>query len=378
MKFQTITKFAFLAFFLLTVAFLSSCTSDSDNKDEKVFSYKDFLPPSKGGRGEILLQMDSSKWEGDLGAAVRELYMTPMPGFPQPAEPIFKLYHAAPKKVNDLLDEYHSIFVVLSLESKSYDSDILRKKFSKESLDRIEADTTPYLIVKQDEHAKNQQVVYLIGKDDEQLIKHMKANEEKLREIFYKTERERSYLVAFRGGKQTGRMQRYEKEHGFKLGIPDGYQEAKDIIITNKQKQDSGFVFMRLIDNANGRDRNIFVAYKPYTSQGQLNADSVLAWRRELGEKYMKDPDRGSYVTDQTDVMPYFSQEINFKGHYAIEIRALWKLTSLTSGGPFLGYLIVDEKKNRLYYIEGFIFAPTSKKRDYIREVESILWTFEL
>ncbi|WP_338792370.1 DUF4837 family protein [Bernardetia sp. Wsw4-3y2] len=370
MKFQTITKFAFLAFFLLTGVFLFSCSSD--NKDEKVFSYKDFLPPSKGGRGEILLQMDSSKWEGDLGAAVRELYMAPMPGFPQPAEPIFKIYHAAPKKVNDLLEEYHSIFVVLSLDSKSTDSDLLRKKFAKESLDRIEADTTPYLIVKQNEHAKDQQVVYLIGKNDEQLIKHMKANEEKLREIFYKTERERSRLVAFRGGTQTGKMERYKKEHGFMIGIPDGYQEAKDI-----NEQDSGFVFMRLIDNANGRDRNVFVAYKPYSSQGQLNADSVLAWRRELGEKYMKDPDRGSYVTDQTDVVPYFSQEINFKGHYAIEIRALWKLTSLTSGGPFLGYLIVDEEKNRLYYIEGFIFAPTSKKRDYIREVESILWTFE-
>ncbi len=367
MKIQTITKFSFLAFFIL---FFSSC-SDSKNI-EKTFSYKDFLPPSKGGRGEILLQMDSSKWEGDLGAAVRELYMAPMPGFPQPAEPIFKIYHAAPKKVNDLLEEYHSIFVLLSLESKTIDSDILRKKFSKQSLDRIAADTTPYLIVKQNEHAKNQQVVYLIGKDDEQLIKHMKANEEKLREIFYKTERQRSHLVAFRGGKQTGKMERYKKQHGFSIGIPDGYQEAKDI-----NEQDSGFVFLRMIDNANGRDRNIIVTYKPYTSQGQLNADSVLAWRRELGEKYLKDPDRGSYMTDQTDIIPYFSKETNFKGKYAIEIRALWKLTSNTSGGPFLGYLIVDEKKNRLYYIEGFIFAPTSKKRDYVREVESILWTFE-
>lgn len=369
MKFQTITKFAFVALFLFTMTFLSSCSSKSE---EETFSYRDFLPPSQGGRGEILLQMDSSKWEGELGAAVRELYMAPMPGFPQPAEPIFKLYHVAPKKVNDLLEEYHSIFVVLSLESNSTDSDILRKKFAKESLDRIKADTTPYLIVKQDVDAKNQQVVYLIGKNDKQLIKHLKSNEEKLREIFYKTERERSYLVAFRGGKQTGKMERYKKEHDFMIGIPEGYQEAKDI-----HEGDSGFMFMRLIDNANGRDRNVFVAYKPYTSQGQLSPDSLLAWRRELGEKYMKDPDRGSYVTDQTDVVPYFSQEINFKGHYAIEIRALWKLTSLTSGGPFLGYLIVDEKKNRLYYIEGFIFAPTSKKRDYIREVESILWTFE-
>ncbi len=370
MKFQTITKFAFLAFFILSITLFSSCSSDK--KEEKVFSYRDFLPPSKGGRGEILLQMDSSKWEGELGAAVRELYMAPMPGFPQPAEPIFKIYHAAPKKLNDLLEEYHSIFVVLSLESNSTDSDILRKKFAKESLARIEADTTPYLIVKQDVDAKNQQVVYLIGKDDAQLIKHLKANEEKLREIFYKTERERSRLVAFRGGKQEGRMERYKKEHGFTIGIPEGYQEAKSI-----QEADSGFVFMRLIDNANGRDRNIFVAYKPYSSQKQLSADSILTWRRKLGEKYMKDPDKGSYMTDQTDVIPYFSQQINFKGKYAIEIRALWKLTSNTSGGPFIGYLIVDEAKNRLYYIEGFIFAPTSKKRDYIREVESILWTFE-
>lgn len=375
MKFQTITKFAFLAFFLFTITIFSSCSSKKAG--EKEFTYRDFLPHSKGGRGEMMLLMDSSQWNGDLGAAAREVYMAPMPGFPQPAEPVFKIYHVRPAETTNLLEEYHSIFVVLSLANNSEDSEELKKKFSKESLTRIAADTTPYLIVKQDVHAKNQQVVYLIGKDDAQLIKHLKANAEKLREIFYKTERQRSYLVAFRGGKQTGRMQRYEKEHGFKMDIPDGYQEAKDIIITNKQKQDSGFVFLRLIDNANGRDRNIFVAYKPYISQGQLSVDSVLAWRRELGEKYMKDPDKGSYMTDQTDVMPYFSQKINFKEHYAVEIRALWRLTSLTAGGPFLGYLIVDEKKNRLYYIEGFIYAPTSKKRDYVREVESILWTFE-
>lgn len=375
MKFQAIIKFTILFFSLFSLAFLAACSGD-DKDGEDTFAYRDFLPPSKGGRGEILLQMDSSKWAGDLGAAVRELYMAPMPGFPQPAEPIFKLYHAAPKKVNDLLEEYHSIFVVLSLDSKTIDSDILRKKFSKESLDRIAADTTPYLVVKKDVNAKNQQLVYLIGKNDEQIIKHLKANEEKLREIFYKTERQRSYLVAFRGGEQTGRMERYKKEHKFTLKIPTGYQEAKDTYVENVE-QDSGFIFLRMIDNANGRDRNIVVAYKPYTSQRQLKVDSVLHWRRELGEKYMKDPDRGSYMTDQTDLIPYFSQEINFKGHYAVEVRALWKLTSNTSGGPFLGYLIVDEEKNRLYYIEGFIYAPTHKKRDYIREVESIIWTFE-
>jgi hypothetical protein len=45
-------------------------------------------------------------------------------------------------------------------------------------------------------------------------------------------------------------------------------------------------------------------------------------------------------------------------------------------GGPYIGYALVDEKAGRLYYIEGFAYAPGKDKREIMRELDAILWTF--
>ena len=33
---------------------------------------------------------------------------------------------------------------------------------------------------------------------------------------------------------------------------------------------------------------------------------------------------------------------------------------------------------NRIYYKEGYVYAPGRKKRDLMQEIASILWTFEI
>jgi hypothetical protein len=63
--------------------------------------------------------------------------------------------------------------------------------------------------------------------------------------------------------------------------------------------------------------------------------------------------------------------------HFAMEIRALWKTNTQTMGGPYVGYALIDQSKARLYYIEGFAYAPGKDKREIIRELETILWTFK-
>ena len=75
--------------------------------------------------------------------------------------------------------------------------------------------------------------------------------------------------------------------------------------------------------------------------------------------------------------MPYYTQEINLNGNYAFELRGLWKLSDISAGGPFVSYTTVDEKLGRLYYIEGYVYRPSDDKRDWIREMDTILQTFQ-
>jgi hypothetical protein len=46
--------------------------------------------------------------------------------------------------------------------------------------------------------------------------------------------------------------------------------------------------------------------------------------------------------------------------------------------GPFITYLIEDKINNRYIVLDGFTFAPSVGKRDYVLELESIINSLSL
>ena len=48
-------------------------------------------------------------------------------------------------------------------------------------------------------------------------------------------------------------------------------------------------------------------------------------------------------------------------------------MSAYPMAGPFLTYIINDKENNRKLILEGFVFAPATKKRDYMFELEAIL-----
>ena len=41
-------------------------------------------------------------------------------------------------------------------------------------------------------------------------------------------------------------------------------------------------------------------------------------------------------------------------------------------GGPFVLNVVLDEKNSRIIYMMGYVYAPDGKKRNMLRQVESI------
>ena len=54
------------------------------------------------------------------------------------------------------------------------------------------------------------------------------------------------------------------------------------------------------------------------------------------------------------------------------ETRGKWEVKNNFMAGPFLNYTIVDKENNRLVVVEGFTYAPSVNKRDFIFELEAI------
>ena len=47
-------------------------------------------------------------------------------------------------------------------------------------------------------------------------------------------------------------------------------------------------------------------------------------------------------------------------------------------GGPFYSHTRLDEINQRVITVEGFVFAPGTKKRNAIRQLEAAIYTMKL
>ena len=59
-------------------------------------------------------------------------------------------------------------------------------------------------------------------------------------------------------------------------------------------------------------------------------------------------------------------------GKKAYETRGKWEVKNDFMAGPFLNYTVVDKQQNRLIVFEGFTYAPSINKREFVFELEAI------
>ncbi len=344
---------------LLTIPLLlSSCKQEDGAKF-------DLLPSAKGGRGEIILVMDSTKWQGELGQALRDVLTIPTPGLPRP-QSLFTVRYIKPHLFAGLLKQHHNIITVTTFDLNTYGSNLLQSYFTPESKQMV-LNGERFQQVKRDEFAKGQVVYRLFGAEDAPLREHIRTNAQNIRDFFNQEERNRvrADLLSIKGNE--GIEKNLEDAHGFAMHVPIGYRIAKDT---------AGFIWLRHPEAK--IDRNLFVAYQPYTNQAQFETENLIAWRDSIAFQHIYgDPDNSNsfVVTERLD--PVIARQFDRNGQYVVELRGRWKTNNISMGGPFLSYVFLDKTQKRMFYIEGFLFSPSVKQREIMREFEVVLNTFE-
>jgi hypothetical protein len=345
---------------LLIGVFVLLAFSCSDNKEDKRY-----LPKATGKPGDVILVMDSVQWKGELGAEVRKIFRALVPGLPQ-EEPMFNLIWVHPARLK-LLTQIRNLVYVFTLDQATLGSKALRRDFTPETLEKIKTDTSFYRFSRKDEYSKGQEVLYLFGDTEENLTLHLRKDAQNIIDHFNEIERSRLEVKMFGSRSTKGVAAFLRKEQGIELMVPVGYVLA--------DKQDD-FIWLRQIES--NRDRDVFITWKPYTSEYQLMPDSIVEWRDAVAKKYLyEDPENAiSYLVTEKEHFPISVKQVTLNKHFAMQIRALWRTNTTTMGGPYIGYALVDQPKGRLYYIEGFAFAPGKDKREIMRELDTILSTF--
>ena len=82
-------------------------------------------------------------------------------------------------------------------------------------------------------------------------------------------------------------------------------------------------------------------------------------------------------MSTDRDYMPYFDK-ISFSELNVFSFKGMWEVKNDFMGGAFINYLIDDFKNDRVIVLEGFVFAPSISKREYMFELKTILRTLKI
>ncbi|MFD2551514.1 DUF4837 family protein [Bizionia sediminis] len=311
----------------LSVIVLQSCNQGKSS------NYK-ILPESSGKLNNLTVVVDNDLWTGSLGETLREVLAAPVHGLPQD-EPLFILSQIPPSVFSGFAQQSR---IVLKVEK----SDSTQLKIAKNVF------------------ARPQRVVLVAAPTEEALVAQIKSNAQnivstlKAEEI---KEQQRRIQIALHKNNTI------KEKLGISIKFPSVYRIATET---------DNFYWIRK-DITTGTT-NILLYELPY---GRIkDSDSVvrdiIKVRDSIGKKHIPGPLDGSFMITEDAYTPFLAKT-TIDDKFAIETKGIWDVKNAFMSGPFVNYVIDDKANNRLLVVEGFAFAPSVGKRDYMFELEAII-----
>lgn len=319
----------FLIIFLVVSLF--SC------KDEGIRQRK-----ISGKAGELIIVVPKETWNGEAGEAMKKVLMQPQIGLPQ-NEPLFSAINIPPAAFKDIFKTHRNIINVYI--SPTLDS--ARVEF------------------KENVWAWPQAVINVHAKSTNEFIDLFNSHSDRVLAFLLKAERDRlQQNYARYNDKKVKTVLREKFDIAF--SVPTGFNVA-----VNKKD----FLWVRY--DTPEITQGIAVYTFPYKSDSTFTPAYLLNKRDSVLKEHIAGPLAGSYMSTEHQVTPSF-KILRFKKNYAAEMRGLWKTEKDFMGGPFISLAVLDIANNRVIVLDGFVYAPRFDKRNYLRQVEAMIYSLEL
>lgn len=317
-----------LSFFVL----FSSCKSSPLDKRATGLAY------------EIVVTMDTDIWNSEAGEAIKAELLSAVPALPQ-AEPTMRITYAQPRDFKGLLTYVRNILMV-NIDPTQY--------------------TKVSLTYDKDTWANGQVVVILKSPDKESIIEFMAENKRILADYYTKVEMGRATQLLEKSYSPVV-LKSVNDEFGISLKAPEK-------MLYTKNAED----FLWASDNAKTGRTDLVVYTFPYTDPDTFTSEYLVAKRDSVMKINMPGSFPDSYMTTETRYATVDYTPISVNGKYCGVLRGLWRMEGDMMGGPFVAHVRLDEANKRVVVAEGFVYAPETDKRNYIRRVEAALYTLRL
>jgi hypothetical protein len=350
--------------FLLTAIMISSC-EEGLNRDRAAAS-------SSGSPYEMLIVHDG---DTSVQHVLNQTFGQPFPGLPQP-ESWFTLRYAHVDNLVNLHKRQRNIVFAGSFESENKLSGIMKDIFGEERINEILDDPDRFYASARNVWARPQIVIAFFDNNYEDLVEKIEANKEFLVEQMDAVETRR-FRSQFMGSPANQRaVTRLQNRHDLYMRVPPLFNVAEDFVSGDDERLKKagidGLVWLR--GETDKSNQEILIYYVPYTDKKQFYQENILSLRDSVGKYFIPGPAEGTYMQTEYRYFPR-KKEMELNDEYAIELRGLWRVEGAFMGGPFVHYAIYDEANKRIIYVDGFIFAPEDRKRNFVKRLEVALQT---
>ena len=320
-------RVTFCLLFVISIL-LSSCNSSSS---------KAYIPESNGNINSLTVVMEKQYWSSELGDQVRDLFGGPYEGLPFD-EPKYDVYYIPPNAFSGFARNSRNIIV-----------------FSKDTIDKINLVKNPW--------AHPQIVALISGEDEEVMSFYLEENQDLILRSYSENERTEKLR---RISKSPNKDQDLERKFNISLSYPSIYSTVKDT--TN---------FLWIEKEVLKGHLNLIAYTLPIETDLKNIQTRIPIIRDSIGKAYVPGRLPNSYMITEKAYRPYFYlTKVN--GLEAILTKGTWEVENDFMAGPFINYIIKDTQNNRYIVLEGFAFAPTESKRNYMFELNAIITTLKI
>lgn len=305
------------------VVFISACDSSKPQA---------FVPDSSGNINHVTVVMKKSAWEGDLGETVRKEIATVYEGLPLD-EPSFTLRYLEPTAFTGFGRHGRNVLWCRT-----------------DSINRFQ--------LTQNQFARPQVIVNVKGEDSEVIEEYIKENASLIVRTFQENERKEKIRRMLKSpSKETNLIDKF----GISLKYSSAYTTVKDTL---------NFLW---IEKPILKGTMNLIAYTlPLHSFASKELQEVIKHRDSIGKLFIPGRLPNTHMITEKAYRPYF-YSTNLAGQKAYLTKGMWEVKGDFMAGPFVQYILRDPRNENWLVVEGFAFAPSVSKRDYMFELNSIL-----
>lgn len=326
-----------LKYIVLALAAAAVLTSCSEEKRKKAL-----LPNISGKAGEVIVVINKADWEGAVGNALRDSLACDCPFLPQ-REPLFNLVNVAPSGFGSMFQVHRNI-ILINISSSV---------------------TEPGVVYRKDVWAAPQTVINVNAVDADTAVSLIVANSADMAATLEQAERDR-IIRNTKKYEELALAPEVSEVFGGSPHFPSGYK---------LKKKTSDFVWIEYAIQYVTQGILIY-KYPVVEGENMMSLDSILENSNEMLKNNVPGMFEDTYMTISSFARPSIGY-MKYKGLDFAEVRGFWEVQNDYMGGPFVSHVFYSRDGKDVIVLQAFVYAPKYDKRQYLRQVESVIYSFE-